>query len=301
MAISFPRAIVYGSIALFSAIAAAALIKKQAAQATIAPDMSVAPLKGSEGFPHADRMDELFHSRKTSLPFVETLTYSPSVPWLKGRPAWIADYSAHYATTAHFIARSLGGPSNYLSTAIAEGDAFNVLAKDRPLEFYLAVDTSRCMMALYCFDEHAKKRIHLKSYFVGLGRRDSESPSGCLTPLGRFRLEENGAIYKPGAMGEYNDNKIELIQVYGTRRIPFIETISGSALPKGYAIQGAPFVRDKGKILEHKECIGTYSSEGGICMAREDLEELFAVITSRPAFVEIVTDINHIQLPGVEE
>ncbi|NGX45448.1 MAG: hypothetical protein K940chlam2_00602 [Chlamydiae bacterium] len=301
MAISFPRAIMYGSIALFSAIAAAALIKKNAAQVPVAFNESASPLKSADGFPHADRMNDLFHSEKSKLPFVERVTYSPSVPWLKGRPAWIADYAAHYATASHFIARSLKGPSNYLSMAVTEGDTFNVLTKDRPLEFYLAVDTSRCMMAVYCYDADAKKRYLLKSYRVGLGRRDLDSPSGCLTPLGRFQLGKNAAVYKPGAMGQYNDQKVELIQIFGTRWIPFGETISGTASPKGYGIQGAPFVRDKGKILEQDELIGKYASEGSICLSREDLEELFAVITSRPAYVEVVTDINHAQLPGIEE
>ncbi len=301
MAISYPRAIMYGSIALFSAIAAAALIKKKAQQPPLAIDEGVFPLKSADDFPYADRTGELFEPQKTTLPFVETVTYSASVPWLKGRPAWIADYAVHYATSEHFIARSLAGASNYFTIAANEGDSFNVLAKDRSLEFYLVVDTHRCMMALYCYDAISKKRVLLKSYSVGLGRRDPQSPSGCLTPLGRFKLGENIAIYKPGEMGLYNDQKVELIQVFGTRRIPFNETISGTTSPVGYGIQGAPFVREKGKILQQSELIGKYMGEGSICLARGDLEELFAIVTARPAYVEIVTDIHRAQLPGTEE
>ena len=65
-------------------------------------------------FPEADRMAQLFRTKGEKLPIVETVSYTSRVDWLKGRPAWIADYAAHFATSRHFIARSLNGKADYL-------------------------------------------------------------------------------------------------------------------------------------------------------------------------------------------
>src|ERR1700733_4285949 len=43
-----------------------------------------------------DRIQEFFNKQGSRLPIVQTITYKSHVPWLKGRPAWIADYASHY-------------------------------------------------------------------------------------------------------------------------------------------------------------------------------------------------------------
>jgi len=68
-------------------------------------------------------------------PAVETVSYSSRVPWIQGRPAWLADYASYYQTTRHFIARSLNHKSDYFSQKVAPGDRFNVLKRTATLLF----------------------------------------------------------------------------------------------------------------------------------------------------------------------
>src|SRR5580704_13193189 len=42
-----------------------------------------------DDFPNIDRVFQLFTLGPTKFPIVETINYSSSVPWLKGRPAWL--------------------------------------------------------------------------------------------------------------------------------------------------------------------------------------------------------------------
>ena len=104
------------------------------------------PLMVKEDFPNIDRIFQLFTNGPMKLPIVETVTYSTSVPWLKGRPAWIADYANFYSTSRHFIARSLNGKADYFTQKVSAGSRFNVFRKDKNINFYLLIDLSRCKM-----------------------------------------------------------------------------------------------------------------------------------------------------------
>src|SRR5579862_4602997 len=178
------------------------------------------PVLAKDDFPSIDRIFQLFTLGSTKFPIVETLTYSSSVPWLKGRPAWIADYASHYNTSRHFIARSLNNKPDYFSQKVVEGSKFNVFRKDKKINFCLLVDVSRCKMGFYYTDLDTNERVLLKTYRVGLGRIDPAKASGTLTPLGRYSLGSRVAIYKPGVMGYYHDQQVEMIRIFGTRWIP---------------------------------------------------------------------------------
>lgn len=261
------------------------------------------PVLTKDDFPSIDRIFQLFTLGSTKFPIVETITYSSSVPWLKGRPAWLVDYASHYNTSRHFIARSLNGKPDYFSQKISEGSRFNVFRTDKHIQFYLLADVSRCKMGFYYVDLDTNERILIKTYSVGLGRPDGRAASGTLTPLGRYSLGSHVAVYTPGVEGFYHDQKVEMMRVFGTRWIPFdqeVERVSTSA--KGYGLQGAPFTFDQksGQYIENRLCIGAYDSDGCIRLASEDIEELFSIVISKPTFIEIVKDFHEAKLPGKE-
>ena len=315
---TLPKLLAVVSILLFGVIGIAAVLKKQAASSSdslrstpleveldgeveaLAPAIAKSdrPLT-REGrsleslVPEVDRVGEFFNTNDPKLPIVETLTYKSHVPWQKGRPAWLSDYAAHYQTSRHFIARSLNGKPDYFKQDLAEGDRFNVLRQDKNFEFHLVIDTSRCRMWFYYKDVDENKRILLKDYPVGLGRPDSSKASGLLTPLGTYKLGDRVAIYKPKMMGIRHGDKIEMMTVFGSRWIPFEKEIGCCTAPaKGLGIHGTPWVREvDGGLVDYMAGIGKYESDGCIRMATPDLEELFAIIITRPAVVEIVRDV----------
>lgn len=254
-------------------------------------------------FPEADRIGELFRLRGIKLPFVETITYKSNVSWLQGRPAWLSDYASHYKTSRHFIARSLNGKPDYLKQDVAEGDRFNVLNPDKNIQFLLVVDLTRSKMWFYSFDADANERILLKSYDVGLGRADPTSLSGYLTPLGKYMLGDKIAIYRPTKMGHFNGEKVEMIRVFGTRWIPFDEEISGADdVGKGLGLHGLPWLPDaEGELVEDTSSLSQHSSDGCIRLATRDIEELFAIVITRPTTIEIVKNFREATLPGVEK
>jgi hypothetical protein len=257
----------------------------------------------SEDFPYVDRIYQLFTLGSTKLPIVETVTYTSSVPWLKGRPAWLADYAAHYATSRHFIARSLNGKPDYFSQKVSSGSRFNVFRKDKKFQFHLLVDLSRCKMGLYYIDLDTNERVHLKTYRVGVGKIAPEKVSGCLTPVGTYSLGNKVAIYKPGMMGMFQDKKVEMIRIFGTRWIPFGQELGTCSAPaRGYGFRGAPWSEDAktGQIVENREGIGKYESDGCVYLSQEDIEELFAIVITKPSVVEIVKDFHEAKLPGIE-
>lgn len=326
---SIPKIILIGSVSIFALIAGFAGIKKfttpksavavaqqqaptptkkpvaEKTQAQVqkkAPVSPTMPAIAKDDFPDVDRVYQLFTTGPSKLPIVETIVYSSSVPWLKGRPAWVADYAVHYQTSRHFIARSLNGKPDYFSQKVGVGSKFNVFKKDKKIQFYLLIDTSRCKMGLYYFDVDANERVLIKTYKVGLGRQDSKAPSGCLTPIGKYALGNKIAVYQPGTTGFFQDQKVEMIRIFGTRWIPFGEEIGPcSAAAKGYGIQGAPWeINSEGQLVEKRSCIGAFDSDGGIRLASEDLEELFSIIITKPAVVEIVKDFHEAKPPGVE-
>ena len=255
--------------------------------ATEAPPVSLSEVDRS--LPEADRIEELF-KKPSSLKFIETITYKSRVPWQKGRPAWLSDYASHYETSRHFIARSLNGKPDYFKQDVAERDKFNVFKKDVKLSFHLVIDTSLCKMWLYALDQTHNERVLLKTYTVSLGRPDSGKASGLLTPLGRYSLGSRIAIYKPKVMGYYNGKKIEMIRVFGSRWIPFDKEIAQATAPaKGFGLHGVPWAEKKGgELVQDKSSLGKYESDGCIRLGSEDMEEIFAIVITKPTEIEIV-------------
>jgi hypothetical protein len=321
--------ILFGALALFSIIGIASMFKdpkkdstttkvvpKQIEEIPIAnikeetPVLSFEkpePIKLStpkEQLPEVDRISRLFSLDSSKLPIVETITYSSRVPWLQGRPAWIADYASHYATSRHFIARSLNHKPDYFTQTVSPGDRFNVLRKDLNLEFYLLIDLSKCKMWFYCLDKDAGERVLLKTYNVGLGRKDQTKPSGFLTPIGRYLLGSKIAIYKEGTKGYFHDKKVEMLQIFGTRWIPFERELENcSERAKGFGIHGSPWARDEqtDSLLEDRSHISKYDSDGCIRLNSEDIEELFSIIITRPTTVELVNDFQDAKPPFEEK
>lgn len=253
--------------------------------------------------PDADRIDELFNKSGSILPIVETITYKSRVDWLKGRPVWLSDYASHYATSKHFIARSLNGNRDYFKQDVAEGDKFNVLRPGKKINFYLLIDTSRSKMWFYYIDLGSNERVLLKTYTVGLGRIDSSKASGMLTPLGKYSLGNKIAIYKPKTTGYYNGAKTEMIRVFGTRWIPFEKELGHTTAPAaGFGIHGVPWEQgSKGELAENLDSLGKYQSDGCVRLSTKDIEELFAIIITRLTIVELVKDFYDAKLPGVEK
>jgi len=253
--------------------------------------------------PRANRIECLFSKNSEKLPIVETVLYRSQVDWLPGRPAWIADYAAHYKTSRHFIARSLNGKPEYKKQDIAIGDRFNVLRNDIDLSFYLVIDTSRLQMYFYAYNKEEDERILLKTYDVGIGRQDLDQPSGLLTPHGTYKLGDKIAIYEPGKYSWLNGEKKEMICTFGTRWIPFDAAVENCTAPaKGYGIHGLPWREDStGKLTEARALIKQYDSDGCIRLCSEDIEEVFAIIITRPSFAIIVDDYYKAKIPGHEK
>jgi hypothetical protein len=262
----------------------------------IALGTSLAPIPiqdaSQEGVPEVDRVHLLFALDSTELPIVETVSFTSRVPWLKDRPAWIADYASHYETSRHFIARSLNKKQDYFSQKVHPGDRFNVFKAGKDIKFHLTVDLSKSRMWFYYLD--GKDKVLLKTYRVSLGKKDSGRSSGYLTPVGKYSLGEKIAIYKPGVTGFFQDEKVEMIRVFGTRWLPFEKEIEGCSEPaKGFGIHGIPWVSGaNGELLEDKSKIGSYDSDGCIRMASEDIEEIFAIVITKPTTVEIVKEFH---------
>lgn len=251
-----------------------------------------------------DRIQQLFALDSSKLPIVETISYTSRVPWLKGRPAWISDYASHFETSRHFIARSLNKKVDYFSQKVGPGDRFNVFKKDKNLRFHLLIDLTKSKMRFYYIDQDSNERMLLKTYKVGVGRLDPQKKSGYLTPTGKYELGEKIAIYKPGTMGIFQEKKSEMIRVFGTRWIPFEKEIENcSEYAKGFGIHGAPWITDPvtGALVEDKSKIGKYDSDGCIRLSQEDMEELFAIVITKPTTVELVHDFQEAKIPGVEQ
>lgn len=309
---TFPKLLVLLALFLFAAVGLTAWIKKDKkavaskppvvkearapieidieAENTVSVTKKAAADKQEEELPSANRIDEFFNKKEPKFPFVETITYRSRVPWQKGRPAWLSDYASHYATSRHFIARSLHGKADYVKQDVAEGDRFNVLKPDKRIQFYLIVDTSRLRMWFYTIDLDTKERTLVKDYIVGLGREDSKSASGLLTPHGKYTLGSKIAIYKPTMTGWYNGKKVEMIGVFGSRWLP-LENPAAAA--RGLGLHGLPWkVNDRGELGEDSSSLGQYASDGCIRLATEDIEELFAIVITRPTTVDLVKDFH---------
>lgn len=251
-----------------------------------------------------DRMSQLFQPYPPLLPIVETVTYSSKVSWLTGRPAYLGDYAAHYRTSKHFIARSLKGIGNYLSESVSKGDRFNVFRKDKEIEFHLVLDLSRLKLWTYYYDKGADERVLLKVYPVCVGRLDSKRLSGSLTPTGVYALAQEFTIYKPGTLGSWRNEQKEMISVFGVRWLPLqreIANCTGSC--RGLGLHGVPWKKNSeaGDYVESRDCIGRYESGGCIRLLTEDIEELCAVVSTKPAYIHIVKDFQDAKVPGKEK
>jgi hypothetical protein len=307
---AFAKWLVVGSLVLFGSIGAVALVQRKPAPQVAAEVQKPQVVKKVEApkpvarqVPQANRIDQLFSPRGPTLPIVETVTYSSRAPWQKGKAAWVADYARHHATSTHFIARSLTGRADYEVPPVANGDRFNVL-RDGNWSFYLLVDASRHQMWLYFLDEEQNTRTLIKNYEVGLGRPDAASASKMLTPLGKYQLGQRTAIFAPGVQGTYRNQPTEMIRVFGTRWIPFEKELGQCSAPaKGYGLHGSPWKPDPktGKLVEDRASVGGNESDGCIRLRSEDMEELYAIISTRPTTIEIVSDYLTAQLPGVEK
>ena len=309
----FPKILLLGSLALFVLIGIFAGIKKfSSSKPVIETKIALKPpkpltvskpvIQESGELPEVSRMDELFSTGEKKLPIVETISYESAVPWLKGRPAWIGDYASYYATSRHFIARSLNGKADYFTQKISPGKKFNVFRKDKNFQFYLLVDLSRCKMAFYYIDLDANERVLLKTYSIGIGKK-SDTPSGSLTPLGRYQLGDKIAVYRPGIMGHFHDKQVEMIRVFGTRWLPFGKELGKETPPsKGRGIHGAPWDLDQksNRWVEMRQAARSSESDGCIRMTYEDMEELFSIVITKPTVVDIVKNFKEAQLPGVE-
>jgi hypothetical protein len=329
--LAIPKVVLIGAVVLFSGIAGLALVKKNKTASpakeavtkekntssvslkTTAPvsqeplrDFTPSPSQKTPvdiDLPSIDRIFQLFTTTGATLPIVETVEYSSAVSWLKGRPAWVADYAVYYNTSKHFIARSLNGAADYFSQQIRSGSKFNVFKKDKKIEFHLVVDVSRLKLAFYYYDYGTNERVLLKTYLIGLGRLDPSKASGTLTPMGSYSLGDKVAVYKEGITGFFHDQKTEMIRVFGTRWIPFDQEVGGSfESAKGYGINGAPWIVDpkSGKLVENRDVIGRFDSDGCIRMYLEDIEELFSIVVTKPTFVHVVKSFQDIALPGTE-
>lgn len=261
---------------------------------TEAKETNILPTAPAIDLPDANRIEELFNKVDPRLPIVETIVYKSRVAWQKGRPAWLTDYASHYKTSRHFIARSLNGKPDYLKQDVKEGDKFNVFRPEANFEFFLVLDSSRCKMWFYYLNLDTKEKTLLKTYQVGLGRVDSSKASGLLTPLGTYRLGQKVVIYKPETTGMHQGKKKELVTIFGTRWIPFDKEIENTTLPaKGFGIHGTPWVKGTdGKLQDNIESIGKYESDGCVRLATPDIEELYAIIITKPTTIEIVRDFS---------
>lgn len=326
--LSIPKALLVGAVILFSSIGILGIFKKGKEKGGIASERvesfkeNSIPLKSftespssaviqevgnkkldNVPLPTIDRVFQLFTTGPSKLPIVETVEYKSSVPWLKGRPAWLADYAVYYNTSKHFISRSLSGKLEYFSQKVSSGSQFNVFKQDKKVEFHLVVDTTHCRLAFYYVDLDTHERVLLKVYHVGLGRIDVDSPSGTLTPYGSYQLGDKVAVYQPGVTGLFHDQKTEMVRVFGSRWIPLGQEIEGCSEPgKGYGIQGAPWIVDSesGELVENRACIGRYETDGCIRLFKEDIEEIYAIVVTKPSFIHISKHLDSVKLPGIE-
>lgn len=264
-----------------------------------------APIKP---FIQVDHIDLLF-KKPSPLPIVETIEYKSRAPWKRSRSAWLVDYASHYKTHLHFIARSLNGKPDYTPKAAREGERFNVLSQSQNFYFYLLVDLSQCTLSFYyvCPNENDPKENEyglLKTYRVGLGRPDSTKTSGYLTPTGRYRLGSRTAVFNPKMMGNHKGQKVELIQVFGTRWIPFEKEMGVCSEPaKSYGIHGTAWQPSVpgGPLVDNLSSIGKYESDGCVRLASADMEELFAIIASHETIIEIVPNESFVKMTGKEK
>lgn len=243
-----------------------------------------------------DGLPALF-SKNSSCPIVETVTYKSHVAWKARRQAWLIDYANYYKTPLEFIYRSINGGSTAPVT-VSEGMQFTVLKRDVDFRFHIVVSLSSCRMRLYYVLPEERRAVFLRSYPVCLGSKDSSKTSGHCTPLGVFQLGNRTAVFRPRMMGSHHGKQVELIQVFGSRWMPFEKEIEGCTEPaKGFGVHGTPIIRNvDGSLQEDDSSIGHYESEGCIRLAGKDVEEVFSIVSTRKTWVEIVPSFQQSRL-----
>lgn len=261
---------------------------------TIQPELKPVVVETqSEPVVDVDIIERLFTLDPAArLPIVETVSFTSRVPWLKGRPAWVADYASYYETSRHFIARCLNHKADYFTQKVTPGARFNVFRKEIDLAFHLVADLSKCRMLFYYTD--GAEKVLLKTYPIAVGRPDPSHASGSLTPLGKYSLGSKVAIYKQGTMGVFREQRTEMIRIFGTRWLPFDKEVDGcTKKAKGFGLHGAPWIQDAttGQWVEDRGFIGGKNTDGSIWLSAEDIEEIFAIVLTKPTFVEIVKEL----------
>jgi hypothetical protein len=245
-----------------------------------------------------ETLETLFR-KGSDCPIIETIRYKSKVAWKPKRSAWLIDYSHHYKTPLDFIYRSLSGRLDYKPVTVSENDQFNVFRNDLNFRFHLVVSFSSLKMRLYYVIPGERRVVFLKSYPVCLGRKEGDHTSGSLTPTGIYSLGSRVGVFRPRMMGMYKGKKVELISVFGTHWIPFDKEIEGCSEPaKGLGIHGTPWKRNSNSkdLEEDDSSLGKFESDGCIRLSKKDIEELFAIVSARTAYVEIVPDFQQSKL-----
>jgi len=261
-----------------------------------------APILSAEPMPPFQEIDntKFLFQKNSPLSMVQTVRYKSQVAWKPGKAAWLADYASHYQTPVDFIARSLNGRLDYTVPQISQGAEFNVLRTDKNFSFYMVIDLSHCNLSLYVLDPDDETRFLLKNYRVGLGRLDASRKSGSLTPLGTYTLGNRVAVFKPKMMGTHKMKRVELIRVFGTRWIPFEKEVENCTEPaKGFGIHGTPWAYNEAEqaLVDNDSSIGGYESDGCIRLRSRDIEELYSIVSTRGATLQIVRDFRLAKLP----
>ncbi|MGR3952423.1 MAG: L,D-transpeptidase [Chlamydia sp.] len=257
---------------------------------------------------HDDQQDSIktLFARSSNSPIIQTIRYSSRVSWKPKKAAWLIDYSQQYKTPLDFIYKSIQlfqsqpGTTHERAKEIAEGTEFNVFRNDVNFRFYLVVSFASTRLRLYYILPEEKKAVFLKSYSVCLGKRNTEKSSGSLTPFGLYQLGLRITTYEPHIIGSYKGKRVEMMQFFGTRWIPFEREVDPKICTepaKGFGIHGMPYYRDANdKLVEDVSSCGKFESEGCIRLNRKDIEELYSLISLRQAYVEIVPDFTHSRL-----
>jgi hypothetical protein len=93
-------------------------------------------------------------------------------------------------------------------------------------------------------------------------------------------------------IGHHKGQKVDMVTVFGTRWIPFEKEIGPCTAPaKGFGLHGVPWIKKRtGAWEQDMLSLSKYESDGCIRMATEDIEEIYAIVLTKPAFIEIVKD-----------
>jgi hypothetical protein len=89
------------------------------------------------------------------------------------------------------------------------------------------------------------------------------------------------------------------MQIFGSHWIPFEKAIGPCTEPaKGFGIHGTPVLPNSktGRLEEDTSSLGHYESDGCIRLAGKDMKELFSIVSTRPAYVEIVPSFQQSKL-----